>query len=228
MNQIKHLPWVTHTHTTIGCGPAIGWIPWRQEGYVFNKLRLVACPFLHKGSWARIPEQVAGGLTFKPSRNDINAPDLYIPLMGYWSYVLQSSFWQVSKGTFTPDSVALHAWWAAVAWIVEICFVWTSLRSISTAQMTVSAPILDIGAYTGYMFVMLSVALACKHLPYWVYYLAIVWGALSSAVFMVKTVKRIIFSEARHHGFDSHRHNYLLLILAVAQFPLHLWLGSVN
>jgi hypothetical protein len=26
------------------------------------------------------------------------------------------------------------------------------------------------------------------------------WGAVSSAVFMVKTLKRIIFSEARHHG----------------------------
>jgi hypothetical protein len=44
---------------------------------------------------------------------------------------------------------------------------------------------------------------------------------------MVKTTKRIIFSEARSHGFDGNRHNYVLLVLAGLQFPLHFWLGSV-
>jgi hypothetical protein len=95
---------------------------------VFNKLRLIACPFLHKGSWARIPEQVAGGLTFKPPRNDINAPDLYIPLMGFWSYVLAASTLQVRRGTFTPEGVALHAWWAACGWLMEVVLVWAALR----------------------------------------------------------------------------------------------------
>jgi hypothetical protein len=51
--------------------------------------------------WARIPEQVAGGLTFKPPRNDINAPDLYIPLMGFWSYVLAASTLQAGLGWHT-------------------------------------------------------------------------------------------------------------------------------
>ena len=50
---------------------------------------------------------------------------------------------------------------------------------------------------------------------------------LAGAVFMVKTTKRIIFSEARSHGFDGNRHNYVLLMLAGLQFPLHFWLGSV-
>ncbi|EEH53551.1 uncharacterized protein MICPUCDRAFT_68810 [Micromonas pusilla CCMP1545] len=60
-----------------------------NEAYVFNKLKLLACPFLHKGSWARIPEP------FKPPRGDINAPDLYIPLMGFASYVLTNCILQV-------------------------------------------------------------------------------------------------------------------------------------
>jgi hypothetical protein len=44
-----------------------------------------------------------------------------------------------------------------------------------------------------------------------------------------QTTKRIIFSEARGgggYGVDSSKHNYLLLILAVIQFPLHMWLGA--
>ena len=198
------------------------------EAYVFNKLRLIACPFLHKGSWARIPEQVAGGLTFKPPRNDINAPDLYIPLMGFWSYVLAASTLQVRRGNFTPEGVALHAWWGACCWAAQIVFVWMALRSLSTAQMHVSAPLLDIGAYTGYMFVLVAAGVGAKIVaPGWVHYVAVVWGSVSSAVFMVKTLKRIMFSEARHHGFDGNRHNYMLLVLAALQFPLHIWLGHV-
>jgi len=148
--------------------------------------------------------------------------------MGFWSYVLAASTLQVRRGTFTPEGVALHAWWAACCWLAEVVFVWAALRSLSTASMHVSAPLLDIGAYTGYMFVLVSLGVGAKLLvPGWAHYAAVAWGALSSAVFMVKTVKRIIFSEARHHGFDSNRHNYLLLILAAIQFPIHIWLGSV-
>lgn len=199
-----------------------------NEPYVFNKLRLVACPFLHKGSWARIPEQVAGGLTFKPPRSDINAPDLYIPLMGFWTYVLAASTLQVRRGDFTPEGVALHAWWGGCAWGAEILFVWMALRSLSTAQMHVSAPIMDVGAYTGYMWVLIAFGVALKCVaPGWAHFVAVAWGALASAVFMVKTLKRIIFSEARHHGLDGNRHNYALLVLAALQFPLHVWLGSV-
>ena len=70
--------------------------PTSSQPYVFNKLKLLACPFLHKGSWARIPERDADrGLAFKPPRGDINAPDLYIPLMGFASYVLTNCILQV-------------------------------------------------------------------------------------------------------------------------------------
>ena len=199
------------------------------EAYAWNKLKLVACPFLHKGSWARIPEQVAGGLTFKPPRNDINAPDLYIPLMGFWSYVLAASTLQVRRGEFSPEGVAVHASWGLALWTAEAVFVWMALRSLSSSHNHVSAPMMDLAAYTGYMFVLVAAALATKilFLPYWGQILAGGWGALASAVFMVKTTKRIIFSEARSHGFDGNRHNYVLLVLAGLQFPLHFWLGSV-
>ena len=135
---------------------------------------------------------------------------------------------QVRRGTFTPEGVALHAWWGACCWGAQIVFVWMALRSLSTSTTHVGAPLLDIGAYTGYMFVLVSVGVSAKiFAPGWVHYVAVVWGAGSSAVFTVKTLKRIIFSEARHHGFDGNRHNYMLLVLAALQFPLHIWLGSV-
>ena len=129
----------------------------------------MACPFLHKGSWARIPEQVAVALTFKPPRNDINAPDLYIPLMGFWSYVLAASTLQVRRGEFSPEGVAVHASWGLALWTAEAVFVWMALRSLSSSHNHVSAPMMDLAAYTGYMFVLVAAALATKilFLPYW-------------------------------------------------------------
>jgi hypothetical protein len=59
-----------------------------NDQYVKNKLKVVLFPFLHKGHWTRIAEQVAGGLKYKPPRHDINAPDLYLPLMAFSTYII--------------------------------------------------------------------------------------------------------------------------------------------
>jgi hypothetical protein len=67
--------------------------------------------------------------------------------------------------------------------------VWTALRSCSTAQHVVSAPVLDIAAYCGYMFVLVSAASCVKILfpgAYAAKIAAIGWGATAGAVFIVK------------------------------------------
>ena len=53
---------------------------------------------------------------------------------------------------------------------------------------------------------------------------------MCSGVFIVKTMKRVIFSEAAQHarGFESvGASNYALLALALAQVPMHWGLGRV-
>ncbi|MCO5563299.1 hypothetical protein L7F22_016939 [Adiantum nelumboides] len=59
-----------------------------NDQYVRNKLKVILFPFLHRGHWTRISEQVAGRLSFRPPIFDINAPDLYIPFMAFGSYVV--------------------------------------------------------------------------------------------------------------------------------------------
>ncbi|KAJ1376093.1 Yif1 family [Sesbania bispinosa] len=53
-----------------------------------NKLKVILFPFLHRGHWTRITEPVGGRLSYKPPIYDINAPDLYIPLMAFGTYVV--------------------------------------------------------------------------------------------------------------------------------------------
>jgi|TARA_B100001142_G_scaffold325934_2_gene380468 hypothetical protein len=199
------------------------------ESYVFHKMRLVLCPFLHKGSWARLPESVAGGTAYKPPRNDINAPDLYIPLMAFWTYVLTASIREVfssKSGSFTPEALATHAWWSGLLWAGESAFIWVALRSTSSANHIVSAPILDVAAYVGYTFTYGSMTLMSKMFnKTYVFWFFLIWSALCNAVFMAKTLKRIIFSEARHSGYSqSMSQNYVLLAVVVAQPFIHFWL----
>jgi len=199
------------------------------ESYVFHKLRLVMCPFLHKGSWARLPESVAGGTGYKPPRNDINAPDLYIPLMAFWTYVLVASIRDVftgAHGTFTPETLATTVWWSSLFWGLESVFLWVCLRSVSSANHVISAPMLDIVSYVGYTFVYASLGMMMKTASSMILYSFLTWCMLCNAVFIAKTFKRIVFSEARQSGYSSStKHNYVLLLAAVIQAPIHMWLA---
>ena len=50
-------------------------------------------------------DQIAGGHPFKPPRQDLNAPDLYIPLMALCTYCILGSIAMISRGRWTTDSM---------------------------------------------------------------------------------------------------------------------------
>ncbi|KAF3575345.1 hypothetical protein F2Q69_00062167 [Brassica cretica] len=54
------------------------------------------------------------------------------------------------------------------------------------------------------------------------YYVLIPWTCLCTGVLLVKTMKRVLFAEAR--SYDSSRKSLPLDFLALAQFPLLIWL----
>ena len=75
-------------------------------------------------------------------------------------------------------------------------------------------------AYTGYTFVIVSAECAVGLVSRAGYYALLLWGGFCTSMFLVKTMKRILYSEARsQYGADPQRHNYLLLALAVLQLP---------
>ena len=210
------------------------------ETYCFHKIRLVLCPFLARGSWARVSENVHSvGTRYKPPRSDVHAPDLFIPFCSYWTYVLLCCFRQsFIFSNFTPDSVAKHAWWASLAWFCHWLFLVISLRSCGAGN---TASSLDILSYTGYTFLLASCGLFAKSIKGWFGWTSIAWGSLASSIFIVKTMKRITFSEARNRasqnnggsGYNStggysqsKGTNYVFLVAACVQFPLQLFLIS--
>ena len=66
--------------------------------------QVIALPISHK-SWERSGHTDG---TPRPPKEDVNAPDLYLPLMAFATYVLLFGYTLGARGTFTPEVDPLH------------------------------------------------------------------------------------------------------------------------
>ncbi|KAG0455204.1 hypothetical protein HPP92_024163 [Vanilla planifolia] len=192
--------------------------------YVRNKLRVILFPFLHRGHWTRITEPVAGRLSYKPPIHDINAPDLYIPFMAFGTYVVLNGFYLGILGRFTPEALSLQFTKGLLSWLFQILL----LKGLLYAMGSVEAPLLDVVAYSGYVFATMSLAVLARLFWGFSYYFMLPWICICTGVFLVKTMKRVLLSSGRGYERHSSRQHYLLLFMVVAQFPLLFWLGKVS
>ncbi|RDY02298.1 Protein YIF1B-B [Mucuna pruriens] len=193
-----------------------------NDQYVKNKLKVILLPFLHRGHWTRITEPVGGRLSYKPPIYDINAPDLYIPLMAFGTYVVLAGISLGLRGKFSPEALNWLYIKGLVGWFMQTALLKVTLLSLGSGE----APLLDIIAYAGYTFPGMCLAVSGRMIWGYSYYFLMPWTCLCMAVFLVKTMKRVLFAEVR--SYDSSKHHYLLLFIALAQFPLFTWLGNIT
>lgn len=85
-----------------------------------------------------------------PPREDINSPDMYIPVMAFVTYILLSTLLAGLRGAFRPELLGLTATNAFAVVIIELVLLklGTYLLSISNESQW-----LDLVAYSGYKFV---------------------------------------------------------------------------
>ncbi|XXG55801.1 hypothetical protein AAC387_Pa03g3390 [Persea americana] len=195
-----------------------------NDQYVRNKLKVILFPFLHRGHWTRITDPVGGRLSYKPPIYDINAPDLYIPFMSFGTYVVLAGFSLGLLGKFSPETLSLQFTKGLLGWFLQVALLKVLLYSLGSGE----APLLDIVAYAGYAFTGMSLAVLAGIFSSVTYYILMPWFCICMGIFLVKTMKRVLFAEVRSYEKHSSRHHYLLLFMAVAQFPLFFWLGNVG
>lgn len=193
-----------------------------NDHYVRNKLKIVLFPFLHRGHWTRITEPVGGRLSYKAPLYDINAPDLYIPLMAFATYVVLAGISLGIRGKFSAEALNWLFIKGLLGWFFQVTLLRMSLLSLGSAE----APFLDIVAYAGYTFTGMCLAVLGKVAWSYSYYFLMPWACLCTGIFLVKTMKRVQIAEVR--SFDPSRHHYLLLFIALAQFPLFAWLCNIS
>lgn len=116
-------------------------------------------------------------------RYDINAPDLYLPTMGYITYVIVAGLLLGMQNRFSPEQLGIQASSAMAYSIFELV-----IYSISLYVMNVKTSLktLDLLAFTGYKYVNIVVCLLVSSLFFRSgYYIALAYTSFAFGFFLV-------------------------------------------
>ncbi|CAB0017846.1 unnamed protein product [Nesidiocoris tenuis] len=195
-----------------------------DTGYVVKKLKLVVFPFTH-GDWAR---KFDSGGPAQP-RDDVNSPDLYIPLMAYVTYLLVAGLALGTQDRFKPDILAICAT-QALAWI--IIEIGLQLASIYIFNVQTNLNSFELLSFAGYKFVgiisciLLSIVFQRKG-----YYACLLYFSIAIVFFLIRALKyQVMCTYEPNSGYSagassitsSKRKMYILLSIAITQ-PFFIW-----
>ncbi|MCJ1300952.1 hypothetical protein MMC08_003751 [Hypocenomyce scalaris] len=178
--------------------------------YVLRKLLLVLFPWRHK-PWSRQqrPSTTSSQDTttysyyFLPPREDLNSPDMYIPVMAFVTYILLSTLLAGLRGAFHPEVMGLTATAAFVIVVIEILGLkfGTYILSISN-----DSQLLDLVAYSGYKFVGVIVTLVISEILNagrgtggWAGWTVFTYTFLANAFFLLRSLKYVLLPDSSSH-----------------------------
>lgn len=115
------------------------------NSYVLNKIMLILLPFSQPQEWRQEVDE--NGHPGSP-RYNLHAPDLYIPLMSYVTFVLLAGVSAGWKGNFAPDYLGMAASSGIVVIMLEMMILYGGFYLLQSAMPTP----LDLLAYSGYKF----------------------------------------------------------------------------
>ena len=143
-------------------------------------------------------EQLSGGHKYLPPRQDVNAPDMYIPVMALWTYCLLVGVALFAGKSFKPEILYSTVTSAIGAWMVHALMLKMLLWMLGISS---TAAFSELTAYAGYPFVVACVVLlAHLVLGRMGYHVVWAYGSLCMAIFLVRTMKRVIFLESSHYS----------------------------
>ncbi|KAJ3509130.1 hypothetical protein NLJ89_g5381 [Agrocybe chaxingu] len=175
-----------------------------SNSYVITKLRLVLFPWRQK-SWARrsrISSGPSGGQgqnqavqEWMAPREDVNCPDLYIPVMAIFTYVLLTALHAGINDGFNPGILGDSASRATAVVLLDFAFVKLGCYVLN---ITSSSQVVDLVAYGGYKFVGVILALVAGFLgasgALW--WLVFVYAFLANAFFLLRSLRTLILPDA--------------------------------
>ncbi|XP_016951240.1 protein YIF1B isoform X3 [Drosophila biarmipes] len=153
-----------------------------DNAYVGRKLRLLFFPYIHKDWSLRYDQEHP----VQP-RYDVNAPDLYLPTMGYITYVIVAGLLLGMQKRFSPEQLGIQASSAMAYSIFELV-----IYSIALYVMNVKTSLktLDLLAFTGYKYVNIVVCLMVSTLFFKSgYYIALAYTSFSFGFFLLRTLR---------------------------------------
>ncbi|KAK7074949.1 Protein yif1b [Halocaridina rubra] len=186
--------------------------------YVLKKLQLLFFPYTHS-DWSVRYEQDE---PVQP-RLEINAPDLYIPVMAIVTYILVAGLCLGLQQRFSPDVLGIQAS-SAIVWLVLEIFVIIATMYVTAIHTQIKS--LDLLAFASYKYVgMIISLLAGLVLDSMGYYSVLAYCSFSLVVFMFRTLRWQIQGGAgamEAYSAGNKRRLYLLLFMSGLQ-PFMMW-----
>jgi len=188
--------------------------------YVINKLRILLFPWRHS-PWTRMARRSDTGQMegYSAPREDINSPDLYIPVMAFVTYVLLCGLAAGRKGSFHPEVLGFTASASLAIVFSEVLLIRLGIYLMSIPSDT---SVVDLVAYSGYKFVGVIVTTAVKQLGFggWVTLGIYLYTALSCGFFLLRSMRYLALPEAGTASTmnpQRKRRMWFLLMIASSQ-----------
>lgn len=184
-----------------------------SNSYVLNKLALVLFPWRHK-PWSRqqarltatsqgpngqISQQQYSSM-FLPPRDDLNSPDMYIPVMALVTYILLSAMLAGFRGEFHPELLGSITTTAIAVIIFEIICLKLAMYILSINN---DSQLIDLVAYSGYKFVGIILTLVASEILTpgrgtggWVGWTVFTYTFLANAFFLLRSLKYVLLPDS--------------------------------
>ncbi|ETL86869.1 hypothetical protein, variant 1 [Phytophthora nicotianae] len=158
-----------------------------NNSYVKSRLKILLLPFRHK-NWRRIgngEQDESKPMQYAPPTRDSNAPDLYIPLMGFLTYILLVGYSKGTSNQFSPDVITKDASYCLVMQMIEIGVLAACLYVLNS-----SISFLDLVSFSGYKYIPLVInAVVFQLLGSIAYYVFLLYTGVAVSYFTLNCMK---------------------------------------
>jgi len=130
-----------------------------------------------------------------PPRDDINSPDLYIPVMAIVTYILLTALHSGIHARFHPRILGESASRAVAVVFFDFCFVKLGCYILNIQG---AYQVIDIVAYGGYKFlgVILSLSAGLLGATGILWTVVFVYAFLSNALFLLRSLRSVVLPDA--------------------------------
>ncbi|GAA6043086.1 hypothetical protein JCM8097_008416 [Rhodosporidiobolus ruineniae] len=178
-----------------------------SNSYVVKKLRLVLWPWRHR-PWSRsVVRNESTGVAegWKPPRDDINCPDLYIPVMALVTYILLAAVYAGTSGTFDPQILGQTASKAFGLLVLEFVCIKLGCYLLGIGD---EGTMVDLLAYEGYKFVGVIVSLLAGlvGLSGWSFWLVFAYTVFANFFFQLRSLRHLVLPDPSASPLDHVAH----------------------
>ncbi|KAF8838299.1 hypothetical protein BDN67DRAFT_991363 [Paxillus ammoniavirescens] len=165
-----------------------------SNSYVIKKLQLVIFPWRHRPWSRKVRRSETGQSEWQPPRDDINCPDLYIPLMALVTYILVAALQTGLQERFHPQILGSSASRALVVVLLDFLFVKGGCYLLNVPG---SGQVIDLIAYGGYKFVGVIMTLLTSLVDpgTTIYTLVFLYAFASNAFFLLRSLRSVVLPD---------------------------------